>query len=270
VFHNWLASQGKTKATIKETVNYAKKYGIVLDTGDASPLLTLSPRNKHHAMTALANLAKFTGRYDQWVQLRHRYNMKWSKGDSIESFERFFNDELNFDTMLQRIKEMIRLTPSIANIIKFDCLTGLRPAEVVESVRLINDKEAFQKYYNPGRNALEHFRFPEVFFRQTKKAYISFIPPEVIEELVYQKAKIPTYDQIRLACWKIGIKCDMRYCRKIHASYLRQSGIESEIVDLLQGRVPRTVFARHYFTPSLDYRQKVLQALDKLRKDIER
>jgi intergrase/recombinase len=62
----------------------------------------------------------------------------------------------------------------------------------------------------------------------------------------------------------------MRYCRKIHASYLRQSGIESEIVDLLQGRVPRTVFARHYFTPSLDYRTKVLQALDKLRKDIER
>jgi intergrase/recombinase len=54
---------------------------------------------------------------------------------------------------------------------------------------------------------------------------------------------------------------DMRYCRKIFASHLRQSaGIESKIVDLLQGRVPRTVFARHYFTPSLDYRQKVLQA----------
>jgi intergrase/recombinase len=62
---------------------------------------------------------------------------------------------------------------------------------------------------------------------------------------------------------------DMRYCRKIFASHLRQSGIESEIIDLLQGRVPRTVFARSYFTPSLDYRQKVLQGLDKLRKDIE-
>jgi hypothetical protein len=38
---------------------------------------------------------------------------------------------------------------------------------------------------------------------------------------------------------------------------LRQNvGIESEMVDLLQGRVPRTVFARHYFTPSLDYRQR--------------
>jgi intergrase/recombinase len=63
----------------------------------------------------------------------------------------------------------------------------------------------------------------------------------------------------------------MKYCRKIFASYLRQSaGVESEIVDLLQGRVPRTVFARHYFTPSLDYRAKVLRALDKLRRDIDR
>jgi intergrase/recombinase len=50
----------------------------------------------------------------------------------------------------------------------------------------------------------------------------------------------------------------MKYCRKIFASHLRQSGIESEIIDLLQGRVPKTLFARHYFIPSLDYRAKVL------------
>jgi hypothetical protein len=56
-FREWLKAQNKTKATIKETVNYAKKYGHVLDSGDAGPLLTLSHRNKHHAMTALANLA---------------------------------------------------------------------------------------------------------------------------------------------------------------------------------------------------------------------
>jgi intergrase/recombinase len=65
------------------------------------------------------------------------------------------------------------------------------------------------------------------------------------------------------------ISTEMNYCRKIFALHLRQSGIESEIVDLLQARVPRTVFARHYFTLSLYYRQKVLCALDKLRKDID-
>jgi hypothetical protein len=35
--------------------------------------------------------------------------------------------------------------PFMAQIIKFACLTGLRPAEVVDSVRLINDKEALHK-----------------------------------------------------------------------------------------------------------------------------
>jgi intergrase/recombinase len=63
---------------------------------------------------------------------------------------------------------------------------------------------------------------------------------------------------------------NMAYCRKILASHLRQSGIESEIVNPLQGRVPRTVFARHYFTPALTHRDKVLHALDKLKKEIEK
>jgi hypothetical protein len=36
----------------------------------------------------------------------------------------------------------------MGQVIKFCCLTGLRPAEAVESVRRINDKEEFAKYYN--------------------------------------------------------------------------------------------------------------------------
>jgi hypothetical protein len=112
LFCDWLVSQNKTKATIRETINYARRFASVLDTGDASPLLTLSPRNKQHAMSALANLAKFTGRYQKFVQIRQNYNLKWSKGDSVQSFHRFFNEELSFDKMLQRIREMIAKTLS--------------------------------------------------------------------------------------------------------------------------------------------------------------
>jgi intergrase/recombinase len=61
----------------------------------------------------------------------------------------------------------------------------------------------------------------------------------------------------------------MHFCHKVFASHLRQSGIEAEIVDLLQGRVPKTVFAKHYFMPSLEYREKVIRALTKLRREIE-
>jgi hypothetical protein len=177
-FCEWLRAQGKTEATVKVNVNYAKKYAVVLATGDASPLMSLSPRNKHHAMVALANLAKFMGVYPEWLQIRNRYNLKWCKTDSIQSFNRFFNeDELNFDNMLQAIKQMIAKTPTwTGQIIKFACLVGLRPAEVVESVKLINDKETFAKYYNPDRQALEHYKFGKQFLRTTKTCYISVKP----------------------------------------------------------------------------------------------
>ena len=45
--------------------------------------------------------------------------------------------------------------------------------------------------------------------------------------------------------------------------------IESETVDLLQERVPKTVFACHYFTPSREYRTRVLRALNSLMKSIK-
>jgi hypothetical protein len=109
-FRSWLISQDKTKATIKNTANYAKRYSHVLVTGDASPLLTLSQRNKHHAISTLAIYAKYTGRYDQFLQLRQRYNLKWSKGSSLQYFERIFhNKELSFEAMLSKVKHMMKI-----------------------------------------------------------------------------------------------------------------------------------------------------------------
>jgi hypothetical protein len=46
-FHDGLVSQGKTKTTIRENLSYAKRLGYILDAGDASELIKLSPRNKH-------------------------------------------------------------------------------------------------------------------------------------------------------------------------------------------------------------------------------
>ena len=226
-------------------------------------------------MTALANLAKFQGRYDIFLQIRQRYSLKWSKGDSMQSFARFFNESLDFDTMLQRIREMIAKTPTwTGKIIKWAVVTGLRPSEVVESVRLINSTDEFPKYYNSSRSALEHFRFSQ-FQRQTKKCYISFVTPSMLE-----LAKLPpplartdssstiSYNQVRLACCKAGIRCDLRFARKIFASWLHQCGISDIMIDLLQGRVGKSVLVNHYITPGQDYKAIVLQALEKLQKQL--
>ena len=47
----------------------------------------------------------------------------------------------------------------------------------------------------------------------------------------------------------------MNYGRKIFATYLRNKGIEPEIIDLLQGRIPQSVFLRHYYRPNIEYQR---------------
>ena len=59
----------------------------------------------------------------------------------------FGHYELNFDGMLQWVKDMMRVLPTprgYSDKIRLS-YTRLRPSKAVESVRLINDKEAFSK-----------------------------------------------------------------------------------------------------------------------------
>jgi Archaeal phage integrase len=271
--------------TVKIRLFYAKKYSHVL-TGrsseyyyyaEANSLLQLSAEKRLNVQKSITALSKFLGIYDQWQQMRKRYSLKWTNpNQSLQSFERFFNPDLSLDSMLQRIKEMIAKTPlQIGQIIKFACLTGLRPSEVVESVRLLNLSDGGEvdkpKYYNPQRQALEHFRFPDIFLRQTKKAYISFVSPEIVEivKKLSSRLQSPSYNAIRLAIYKQGIKCDMRYCRKLFDSHLIKSGIDSTTVDMLQGRVGKSVLLRHYQTPDSTLADRVLQAVHELKREME-
>ena len=43
----------------------------------------------------------------------------------------------------------------------------------------------------------------------------------------------------------------MYYCSKVFATYLRNKGIETEIIDLLQGRISNSVFVNHYYRPNI-------------------
>jgi hypothetical protein len=268
-FHNFL-HQSMNERTAQDRLRYAKQYGDILETGNASDILQLSPDKRIHTMKALSCLAKYTGRYDQFLQLRQRYNLKWSTGtEKLDAFERFFDDNKTLDTMLQRLRHVIHNLPkSYSDFFMFCALTGLRASECVAAVKLIKDPDSFKTYYNENRKCLEHFRFTNIFIRRTKAAYISLVDKEILE-IAQNCTNIPSYNALKKTLMRRPLDMQLKHCRKIFASYLRQAGIESEIVDLLQGRVPRTVFARHYFTPSLDYRDKVIRALNKLKEQID-
>jgi len=268
-FVSWLQSQNKRHWTVKYTKNYAIKYGHILDTGDASALTALSPCNRQHAMAALASLSKYQGRYSRWLDIRKAYNLKWSSGNSsIQALERFFNPDLTLDSMIDKVKQMMQVLPKpMAEITRFSCLVGLRPAESCESVRLIN--LSADKYYNQEQQCLTHYLFPDIFLRNTKKCFLSYLSFSNYQRIASLGPRTPTWNAIRLTCRRRKVPCNFRLTRKIFASHLIKSGIDSNTVDMLSGRCPANVLVRHYQSPDSTLRQKILDAIDKLQKELQ-
>ncbi|MDQ3837471.1 MAG: hypothetical protein M3270_11165 [Thermoproteota archaeon] len=148
------------------------------DCESGSSLLQLPPQKRLTVMKALTALSKYLGCYEQWKNRMKQYNLKWTTGsESIQALQRFFDTNLTLESMLSKVKEMMRvLPPDMAAIIRFACITGLRPSEACESVRLIIKREKYLgQYYNQEQQTLEHFRFPDIFLRPTKKAFISYL-----------------------------------------------------------------------------------------------
>ncbi|MGH9926403.1 MAG: integrase [Nitrososphaeraceae archaeon] len=98
----------------------------------------------------------------------------------------------------------------------------------------------------------------------------SFVTPEILQLVRFEpNARMITYNIIRKRLNQVGLSAHLRLCRKLFASYLRQTaGIQPEVVDLLQGRVSTSILTRHYLVPDNSLRQGVLSAVDKLREKI--
>ena len=67
---------------------------------------------------------------------------------------------------------------------------------------------------------------------------------------------------------RTSLSMRVKYCRKIFASYLHSCGESSDLIDMLQGRIGKNIFLKHYLTPSANYKDRVLTALEKLQKQL--
>jgi hypothetical protein len=268
--------QSMNKKTVNGRIRYAREFAHVLQSGDAQPLLQLSADKRLHVMKSLACLSKFLGCHDTtWMTIKRKYNLKWtSRKGALDIFERCYGDDSsNLDTMLQWLRQMRQELPSsYYNVFLFCTLTGLRTNECFEAIRLIRDPITFERCYDRSGQVLRHYAFPEVFIRKTKAAYISLVNEELMDIVRYGITISPcNYMKVMYFVVRYkGLRMNMHYCRKIYSSYLRQyAGIESEIIDLMQGRIPSTVFAKHYFRPNLQqYTGRVLDALKELQQAI--
>jgi intergrase/recombinase len=257
-----------TPKTAEDRIRYAKQYYPVLNWSAADQLLQLSPNKRIHIMKAISSLARYTGQQDSWRAIRQRYGLQWSTGtEKIDAFTRFFDDSKSLDTMLQWLREALEILPkAYANFFLFCTLTGLRASECAEAVKLIS--LSTDKYYDPEQMILQHYRFPDIFIRRTKAVYISIVDKEILA--IAQSIKsTPTLNALKMQTRHSCLSFQAKYCRKIFASYLHKQGISDSLVDMLQGRIGKNIFLKHYLTPSADYKDRVLQALEQLQRQLD-
>ena len=81
-FQSYLSKNNNHVGT-RDRLNYAIKYASILDTGDARQLLELNNEKRIHIMKSLSALAKYTGRYDKWQQIKQNFQLKWRFAPSI-------------------------------------------------------------------------------------------------------------------------------------------------------------------------------------------
>ena len=175
--------------------------------------------------------------------------------------------------MLQWLREAVSALPSkYANLLLLCTLTGMRGTECVEAVELINQLQFGSKlssgtqYYNPERQILQHYLYPEIFIRRTKAIYISMVNDEIIG--IAKKIGQNSLKALERALMRRCLNMRIKYCRKIHASYLHSKGISSDLIDMLQGRISKNIFLRHYLVPDSSFKIRVLDAVLELQKEI--
>jgi len=213
---------------------------------DAKPLLKIkSPYALEMALRALKALADYHGLRPELNELLQRHNIKVRR----EGYN--ILDEENIEEMIDWYRRVYHSSPQkIQNSLRFMLASGLRPTESLVSMRLIAQNAKDYVVEREGFARLEHARYPEIFIRRVKKAYLSFVP---IEALDWAKSGETSYDNIRnYVRRKLHMPLRLEYARKIWGTYLKDNGVDSEIINMLQGRVKKNVFLRYYYRPDLD------------------
>ncbi|MCI0557706.1 MAG: hypothetical protein MN733_04370 [Nitrososphaera sp.] len=257
-FDTYLSKALSNDKDARYLAELANKYQHILSTGDASELLALSSNVRRNAMRALAHLAKFSGTYEQWQKIVKNHGIHWRQTDN-DNFD--FFDKETISEMIEYVKQTMKILPAdMANTFVTATMLGLRADEVCKAINLL--KQDAKDYYNEKLGILEHYKHKDLFIRRTKKAYISLVDDELLDQA---KRSCDSYQAIRSYLKRRKTAMQMKYCRKIFGTYLRQNGIESEFIDVLQGRVPQSVFAKHYYRPDQATPDKAKQLIKELR-----
>ena len=193
------------------------------------------------------NLAKYLGCYEEFKVKLRNHGVKWvNQDDSFNSFLRIVNNNhSNLGEWYTTAQSILRDNEKLW--LKFTLLTGLRKQEAINSFNLIvelSKQNKLSEYYNSELEILEHFKYADLFLRATKKVYISVVSKDLLSEV--ERSSEVSYSAIRKRLTRNSQNLRFKELRSYFATYLRKHGILAEYIDLLQGRIPKSIFAKHY------------------------
>jgi len=268
-FHTWLAAQYSSKHTYA-VMSYAQKYHeAIWQPAKAAALLAMTPDTRRYVMESLAALSKFTGTYEQWQAIKKQTGLKWqSSNKSVNLVKALLNDEIA--DIIPWLKDVTtKVSRKFSAVLIFAALTGLRPSEACNAVNLITElhqKGQLSEYYDEELNLLLHFKYPAIFLRRCKNAYISFASPSLIQAVI--GGEPVHYYGMYTMLNKQHLFVRANQLRKNYATMMRKS-LEREMIDLVQGRVDGSVFVRHYYRPLIkELRDRVLAGTAELEKEL--
>jgi intergrase/recombinase len=268
-FREWLRN-GHSKGTISYIMRYAKRHFRVFENPVlASEIRVFNKDKRRHVMQALANLSKYLGIYENWKAIARNNDLHWENRSSLETVLSILNSDIE-GVEVWLFEAVRRLPKKHATVLVFAALTGLRPTETCDSCRLISvlaEKGRLDEYLDKELMMLQHLKYGKLFLRETKNAFISFVSKELLELVVTQKPKL-TYWGLKRAMQRRKLPIKTKELRKLFGTKLREY-LPTEFVDLLQGRISKSVFGRFYYKPILrSCREKTLKAIQPLQTEL--
>ena len=247
-------------------LSYSKKYYSLIH--NVKDIDTLPKTIRSNVLKSLACLTKYLGIYDQFKSELKRYSIKWNVSSGLNVFMRLFNN--NRHDIIDWYRQASNILKGSERLyLEFVLKTGLRPMEGVRAFNKIIElykSNKLSEYFNEELCTLEHFRFKE-FIRGTKNVYISIVPENLILKIA--NSSQVSYFTIRKHLRRGKTNIRIKELRSLYASFMVRHGLIHEEVDIIQGRVPKSIFVRHYLT--IDFKNlsnRTLKALNELERQL--
>jgi intergrase/recombinase len=247
----------------RATICYARKYHHLLNpNSNLSELELLTNDVKSSIVKALLLYAKFNGSYTQFKGRLKEHGIKLYRPNALDAFIRMLNaSESNIIEYYKEIMPLLRDNERL--FAKFLLYSGLRVSEGIESFNLIIELSKSSKlsdYYNSDWACLMHFKYQKQFIRGTKNAFITFLPQEFIEQIAQSEPL--TYSSIRKRLQRKNKPMRLDEFRDFFGTHLINNGILEVEQNLVCGRIPISIFIRHYWSPKLkELGERVLGAI---------